>query len=169
MDLSRSDKNRSPSSTSPSIQYISSTQKDQSFSALGIPQFHTENTSVQNTPQFHTQNPSAQHIPQLHKKPGCWTGVVMCGTDVWNWGVLDKNLKLQISDCPSPIFHDAITPTKGNKIQQDFTLQKMFHIEFEVLLTRSNSVKDSSLLHFGQDDKGIEGNHRVIGTTEKKD
>ena len=66
-----------------------------------------------------------------------------------------------------PIFHDAITPTQGNRIQQDFTLQKSFHIEFEVLLTRSSSVEDSSLLHFGQDFNGKEGSHRIIGTTDK--
>ena len=50
--------------THPSVQHINSTQKDHSFSAPKIPQFHTTNPSVQHTPQFHTENPSVPN-PKL--------------------------------------------------------------------------------------------------------
>ena len=60
------------SSTPPSVQHISSTQKGQSFSAPEIPQFHTKNSSVQHnplsstpeTPQFNT-SPSVPHQKTL--------------------------------------------------------------------------------------------------------
>ena len=93
------------SSTPPSIQQISSTQKGQFFSAPKVPQFHTENPSVQHNPLSSTHPPQF-HPPQRKKTlklayielfcvemRGFW-----CGTEgfsvlnwrvlVWNWGIL---------------------------------------------------------------------------------
>ena len=49
------------SSTPPSVQHISSTQKGHSFSAPKIPQFHTKNPSV--------PHPSVQHQKSLSSTP----------------------------------------------------------------------------------------------------
>ena len=83
---------------------LSSTQKDHSFSALKIPQYHTKNPSVPHAPQFHTRNPSV-----LTKKncKACLYYIsyielfcvelrgFRCGTEegVLNWGVFGVVLR----------------------------------------------------------------------------
>ena len=70
------------SSTSPSVQHISSTQKGHSFSASKIPQFHTWNPSVQYTPSVPYQKPLSS--TPLSSTPGFF-GVELrgfwCGTE----------------------------------------------------------------------------------------
>ena len=82
--------NRAPlSSTPPSVQHISSTQKGHSFSAPDITHFHTKNSSVQHIPRFNTKNPSVPYTPQFNTSSVCWTE----GFLVWNWGVFGVELR----------------------------------------------------------------------------
>ena len=76
------------SSTSPSVQHISSTQKGHSFSAPKNPQFHTKNPSVPHQKHLSSTIKTSQFNTLLRKKL-CWTE----GFLVWNRGSLGVELR----------------------------------------------------------------------------
>ena len=86
------------SSTPISVQHISSTRKGYSFSAPKILQFHTRNSSVQQTPQFNTKNLSFQNKEVCGtvecvemRNLWCWNEGFWCWTEgflMLKWGIL---------------------------------------------------------------------------------
>ena len=90
------------SSTHPSVQHISSTQKDQSFSALRICQFNTKkhqfitNASVQHTLQFNTKKMTKNSFCVELTLFKCWTEgcVELMHLTCWTEGYSKSNYSL---------------------------------------------------------------------------